>query len=87
MAVSPYYMADDKKTFETKEEVPVRYEYRHGAGTHVLVRGDPDINRPRYSFHCFLCNCIDALIVVGCIAFLFFAIRYAFYQLENSDSG
>ena len=87
MSVSPYYRAEDKKGAEPKEEIPCRYEYHHGSGKHVLVRADPDINRPIYSFHCFLCNCIDVLIFVGCIALLFFAIRYALYQLENSDGG
>lgn len=67
------------------------YEYHHGSGRHILVRnnanGMEDLNRPKYSSHCICCNCVDFLIFAGCIAFLFFAIRYALYCLENADGG
>lgn len=59
------------------------YEYHHGTGQHILTRSDPDVNRPKYSWKCIACQCCDVLIFVACIAFLFFAIRYAFYCLEN----
>jgi hypothetical protein len=63
------------------------YEYHHGSGTHILRKPDPDVNRTKYSVSCICQNFCDILIFVGCIAFLFFAIRYAFYCLENSDGG
>lgn len=75
---------------EEEEENDCYYEYNHATGRHVLVPGNSnktDPNRPNYSLKCCLCNCIDALIFLGCIAFLFFAIRFAFYCLENADNG
>lgn len=65
------------------------YEYHHGTGQHILVRDEnvEDINRPKYSWHCFFCNCIDVSIFVGCIAFLFFAIRYALYLLNEGGDN
>ena len=70
--------------FAKMEDHNCHYEYHHGSGKHILVRDDPDINRPKYSFQCFLCNLVDCLIFTGCIAFLFFAVRYALYCLNES---
>ena len=67
--------------------VPVHYEYDHATGRHYVRKDDPDPNRPKYSWKCCLCQTVDVLIFVGCIAFLFFAIRYALYCLNNSDGG
>ena len=63
------------------------YEYHHGRGEHVLVRADPDVNRPRFSVKCIACQCLDCLILTGCILFLYFSIRYALYLLDNADGG
>jgi len=73
-----------ERDITTKEEDPnCYYEYHHGTGRHVLTRPDPDVNRPKWSWTCVACNCCDLLIFLGCVAFLFFSIRYAFYLLEN----
>jgi len=64
------------------------YEYDHASGRHTLQHSKMnDQNKPKYSWKCILCNMVDVLIFAGCIAFLFFAIRYALYCLENSDGG
>jgi hypothetical protein len=63
------------------------YEYHHGRGAHVLVKPDPDVNRPKYSTSCVCQNCCDFLIFVGCIAFLYFAITFALSLLEDNDGG
>ena len=60
------------------------YEYNHGTGRHILVRPDPDVHRPKYSLHCILCNLIDVLVFVGCLAFLFFSVRYALSLLDDN---
>lgn len=62
------------------------YEYHHGTGKHILKRSDKNPS-PKYSWKCICCHFIDVLIFVGCIAFLYFAIRYAFYCLENYGDG
>jgi hypothetical protein len=70
-----------------KDDMNAYYAYHHGTGRHTLTRLDPDVNRPKYSMKCICCQCLDVLIFAGCIAFLFFAIRFAFYCLENYGDG
>ena len=68
------------------------YEYNHATGKHILKNGK-DSNEalppPSYSWNCICCNLVDLLMFVGYIAFLYFAIRYALYCLENygNDGG
>lgn len=84
------YEYDSMQSYKAKDPTDspdCYYEYHHGTGQHVLVRGDRDTNRPRYSWRCVLCNLVDLLILVGCIAFLYFAIKYALSLLEDSDGG
>lgn len=65
---------------------PPGYVYHHGRGEHLLIRTDPDINRPKYSFQCCLCHLFDALILVLIIGFLVFAFWLCYYLYNNYDS-
>ena len=85
MSTTPYQRQEDP--LKDLEDPNATYIYHHGTGKHILVKSDPDINRPKYSWSCFCCNLLDFLIFAGCIAFLFFSIRYALYLLNNSDGG
>mmetsp|Transcript_40201 Transcript_40201/g.84173 ORF Transcript_40201/g.84173 Transcript_40201/m.84173 type:complete len:105 (+) Transcript_40201:37-351(+) len=84
------------------DESDCYYYYDHGTGRHILensTRGSqPEGGRngasrrrqrqpPKYSFMCICCNLVDWLIFAGCIAFLYFAVRFAFYLLENYGAG
>ena len=71
-----------------RQEEGVYYDYDHATGRHILKNGDA-LNQPKrkYSWKCCFCNLVDLLMFCGYIAFLFFAIRYALYCLENSDGG
>ena len=65
-----------------------QFYYDHASGNHILHLRGQRPRPPRFSFKCIFCNLIDVMIVIGCIAFLYFAITYAFYLLdENGDSG
>jgi hypothetical protein len=65
-----------------------QFYYDHASGRHILHRPEQRPRPPRYSLKCIFCNIIDVMIVIGCIAFLYFAISYAFYLLdENGDGG
>jgi len=64
------------------------YEYHHGSGRHVLVRGDPQADdRPKYSLQCILCNCCDALVLLLVIAFLGGAFYLSYYLYSNYSGG
>lgn len=60
-----------------------QFYYDHASGRHILHRADQSPRPPRYSLKCILCNLIDVIIVIGCIAFLYFALTYAFDLLED----
>ena len=60
-----------------------QFYYDHASGRHILHRPDQRPRPPRYSFKCILCNLIDVMIVIGCIAFLYFAITYALDLLDE----
>jgi hypothetical protein len=63
------------------------YEYHAGTGKHILMKSDPDVNRPTYSVVCFLhylCDCIALSLVVG---FLGFAGWLCYYILNNYGDG
>lgn len=65
------------------------YQYHHGTGRHILVKrdkDDDDYNQPKYSFHCLLCYCCDALVLLLIIGFLGGA-AYLCYYLYNNYSG
>mmetsp|Transcript_10168 Transcript_10168/g.22606 ORF Transcript_10168/g.22606 Transcript_10168/m.22606 type:complete len:87 (-) Transcript_10168:1141-1401(-) len=82
-------------TFDTSssdDEEDCYYHYDHASGRHVLNKRQDHQSRrakqpPKYTLKCICCNLIDVLIFVGCIAFLFFAVRYAFYLLDNYGDG
>ena len=59
-----------------------QFYYDHASGRHILYR-DQSPRPPRYSFKCIICNLVDVIIVIGCIAFLYFAVTYAFDLLED----
>jgi hypothetical protein len=78
--------AEPRGDFDYKHAGVGHYEYDHAKGRHVLVNGsNPDV--PKYSWRCICCNLIDVLIFAGCIAFLYFAVRFALYCLENSGDS
>jgi len=88
-----YTHQDYNTSNNTSGEDNCYYEYNHATGRHLLTRGGSSgaihNGPPKYSWTCCLCNTIDVLIFCGCIAFLYFSIRFAFYCLENygSDGG
>ena len=71
------------------EAESTEYYYDHARGRHVLMRKRDSSARqpPTYSFKCVLLNLVDVIIFAGCIAFLYFSIRYAFYLLDNYGDG
>ena len=63
------------------------YEYNHGTGEHYLVRETVDPDKPRCSWKCFCHYLIDVLCLCLAAGFLVFAFWFAFYELNNADSG
>ena len=61
------------------------YEYNHGLGEHVLMRGGnaESSNKPQYSLRCLACHCVDCLVLVAVLAFLGFSMYIAYYALNN----
>lgn len=66
---------------------PEGYEYHHGSGQHLLISADKDKNRPKYSFLCFLCYCVDCFVLLLVIGFLVFAGWLCYYLYNMSDGG
>ncbi len=60
-----------------------QFYYDHASGRHILYRADQSRRPPRCSFKCIVCNLVDVMIVIGCIAFLYFAVKYSFDLLED----
>ena len=65
----------------------VYYTYDHATGRHVLTQRSGARQPPRYSLKCICCNLCDFLILIGCLALLYFAITYAFSLLEDYGDG
>lgn len=63
------------------------YEYHHGSGRHILVQGDPNDNRPRYSMACILHNGADCVIFLFVIGFLGGSFYLAYYLYNNYGDG
>eukprot|EP00579_Thalassiosira_antarctica_P022678 CAMPEP_0201988474 /NCGR_PEP_ID=MMETSP0904-20121228/92348_1 /ASSEMBLY_ACC=CAM_ASM_000553 /TAXON_ID=420261 /ORGANISM="Thalassiosira antarctica, Strain CCMP982" /LENGTH=94 /DNA_ID=CAMNT_0048542647 /DNA_START=13 /DNA_END=297 /DNA_ORIENTATION=- len=78
-------------SFSDDDEEDCYYHYNHGTGRHVLNRRPGHLSDakqpPKYSLKCICCNLVDWLIFAGCIAFLYFAVRFAFYLLNNYGDG
>ena len=74
---------------EDGDESAPEYYYDHARGRHVLMRKRDGSARqpPTYSFKCILFNLFDCILFAGCVAFLYFSIRYAFYLLNNNGDG
>jgi hypothetical protein len=64
---------------------PAGYTYHHGTGEHLLVYPDRDVNRPKYSLHCCLCQCLDCVILLFVFGFLGFAFWLCYYLYNNYD--
>ena len=65
------------------------YEYNHGAGEHVLVRGYDGgaSSKPQYSLQCLMCHCVDGLVLLAVLSFLGFSLYLAYYVLNNYGGG
>mmetsp|Transcript_29659 Transcript_29659/g.70485 ORF Transcript_29659/g.70485 Transcript_29659/m.70485 type:complete len:97 (+) Transcript_29659:126-416(+) len=94
MARHDYGDGDEPSFDYTRKDEPypddeAEYYYDHARGRHVLMRKRDHSARqsPTYSFKCFLCNLVDVILFAGCVAFLYFSIRYAFYLLNNYGDG
>jgi len=68
---------------------PVDYEYHHGTGKHILMKrdDDDDVNRPKYSLKCILCQALDGLILLFVFVFLGGAFYLCYYLYNNYDGG
>ena len=76
-------MPSTRKAFET-DSAFAYYEYNHGSGQHVLVRGHENCaDRPQYSLRCLMCHCVDGLVLLAVLAFLGFSLYLAYYALNN----
>lgn len=63
------------------------YDYNHGRGEHYLAREEYDPNRPRFSSKCCCNYMVDGFCLIFALGFLGGAIWFAFYELNNADSG
>ena len=68
------------------------YSYDHASVRHVLMKQKHGAAAsvkapPKYSLRCICCNLVDIVIFAGCIAFLYFAITYAFSLLDDYGDG
>ena len=74
-----------KKHADPELDLPY-YEYNHGSGEHVLIRGNATAvynSRPEYSLRCLACHCVDGIILLAVLAFLGFSMYIAYYALNN----
>jgi hypothetical protein len=63
------------------------YVYHHGSGKHILAKDDTDVNRPKYSFRCCLCYCVDGACLAIIVGFLIFAFWLPYYVYNNYGDG
>ena len=72
---------------EKNESQQNYYQYHHGTGRHMLMKGDDCLERPKYSFQCCLCYCVDGLCLVIILGFLIFAFWLPYYLYNNYGDG
>lgn len=86
IGVREFYMSSSyhpNNTHHGDPELGAYYEYNHGSGQHVLMRGHGAAAKPQYSLQCLACHCVDGLILVAVLAFLGFSMYIAYYALNN----
>mmetsp|Transcript_9032 Transcript_9032/g.13152 ORF Transcript_9032/g.13152 Transcript_9032/m.13152 type:complete len:87 (-) Transcript_9032:350-610(-) len=72
-------------------EAEYHYDYDHNTGAHYLVRNNntkrQNNGAPRFSWKCCCNYLLDTFCFLLAIGFLVAAIWFAFYELNNADSG